>query len=74
MTNITISMNQQLIDAGRKYAQKHQTSLNALLRKLLAQAVESDSSAWIDECFDKMNKLNVNSEGNLWNREDLYDI
>lgn len=74
MVNITISVNQNLLDAGRRYAQKHQTSLNALIRKLLEQAVVIDSTDWIDECFEKMDKLHIDSKGRQWRREDLYDL
>jgi len=74
MANITISMNQKLLNAGRIYAQKHQTSLNALIRKFLEQTVVIDSTDWIDECFEKMDKLQINSKGRQWRRDDLYDI
>jgi hypothetical protein len=74
MPNITISLNEKLIKAGRDYAEKHQTSLNALIRKLLEQTVENDSTIWLDECFEKMDRLNVDSKGKRWKREELYDI
>jgi hypothetical protein len=74
MPNITISLNQGLLKAGRLYAEKHQTSLNALIRKTLEQTVLSDSTNWMNECFEKMDKLNVDSNGIQWKREELYDI
>ncbi|RLC21761.1 MAG: hypothetical protein DRH93_11170 [Deltaproteobacteria bacterium] len=74
MANITISMNQNLLNAGREYAQKHQTSLNALIRNLLEQTVVANSTDWINECFEKMDKLHIDSKGSQWRREDLYDI
>ena len=74
MSNITISLNERLLKAGRQYAEKHQTSLNALIRRLLEQTVQSESTDWIDECFEKMDSLNINSEGRRWKREELHDI
>jgi hypothetical protein len=43
MANITISIDEALLKAGRKYAEKHQTSINGLIRKLLEESVESQS-------------------------------
>jgi plasmid stability protein len=74
MANITISLDDDLLKAGRKYAQKHQTSMNALIRKLLSQAVTDDSNEWIEECFRLMDRTGANSKGLKWKREDLYDV
>jgi hypothetical protein len=74
MPNITISINEELLKAGRQYAQNHNTSLNSLIRKLLERTVDKSSQGWLDECFDKMDRVNVNSEGLKWKREDLYDV
>ena len=67
-------IHERLLKAGKKFAEEHQTSLNALIRKLLEQNVETASTDWIDESFDKMDRLKVNSEGRKWNRGELYDI
>ncbi len=74
MPNITISLDEDLLKAGRKYASEHRTSINALVRKLLEQTVRSQSKAWLDECFDLMDQAKVNSRNKRWNREDLYDV
>lgn len=74
MPNITISLDEHLLKSGRQYAEKHQTSLNALIRNLLEQTVKSDSTQWIDECFSLMDRANVRSQGKRWKREDLYDV
>ena len=73
MPNITISMDKDLIESGRRYAKKHNTSLNALIRKLLKQTVSHQSQDWLDQCFDLMDKAAVDSKGVSWKREDLYD-
>ncbi len=73
MPNITISLDEDLLKAGRKYAQMHDTSMNALIRRLLEQTVRSESKDWLDECFRLMDQTEANSEGKRWKREDLYD-
>lgn len=74
MSNLTISLKNELIKSGRDYAKQHNTSLNALIRELLQKKVEDSSINWLEECFLLMDKLNVNSKGKKWNREDLYDV
>ena len=73
MSNITISLDEALVKSGRRYAEKHQTSLNALIRTSLEKTVRSPSDSWIEECFRLMDRANVNSRGRRWQREDLYD-
>jgi len=74
MANITISIDEALLKAGRKYAEKHQTSINGLIRKLLEETVESQSKDWLQECFDLMDRAKGNSRGKRWKREELYDV
>jgi len=74
MSNITISIKDELLKESRRYTKKHNTSLNALIRKLLSKTVISSSNDWFDECFDLMNKANGNSKGKKWKREELYDV
>lgn len=74
MPNITISIDEDLLKSGRLYAEKHQTSINALIRKLLENTVRTQSEAWLDECFQLMDRINVNSNGKRWRREELYDV
>ena len=42
MKNITLSLDDALLEAGRQYAQRHQTTLNALVRDLLVRTVLAD--------------------------------
>ncbi len=73
MPNITISLDEELLKSGRRYAQAHQTSLNALIRKLLEQTVKLQTDDWLEESFRLMDRAGGNSKGRKWNREDLYD-
>ena len=74
MPNITISLDEELLKSGRRYAQKHQTSINALIRKLLEQTVRFQSDDWLEECFQLMDRAGGNSEGHKWNRKELYNV
>ena len=74
MPNITISIDEDLLKSGRRYAEKHQTSMNALIRKLLEQTVRSRSKAWFEECFQLMDRAGADSKGKRWKREELYDV
>jgi len=74
MPNVTIAINDNLLEKGRIYAQKHQTSLNSLIRNLLAQTVMEEKRNWIDDCFKLIDKAKGNSQGKKWRREELYDV
>jgi hypothetical protein len=75
MPNITISLDEEIIKSGRKYAREHQTSLNALIRKLLEENIGlKKQEAWADECFAVMDHAAADSGGQKWKREDLYDV
>jgi uncharacterized protein DUF6364 len=74
MPNITISLKEDLIKLGRQYAQKHNTSLNALIRKQLEQTLKGSSSDWLDECFKLMDRAKPKIVKRRWKREDLYDV
>lgn len=72
MPNITFSIEENLLKKGREYARKHRTSLNALIRKLLKDTVDS-SDNWLEECFTQMDRAQGNSAGKKWTREELHD-
>ena len=74
MKNITISLDDKVLQAGREYAKAHRMSLNALIRKLLAQTVLPASDNWVDEMLGLMDQAKGNSQGKKWTREDLYDV
>ena len=73
MQNITLSADPHLIAAGRKYAKKNHTSLNALIRTLLERTVtEAKHPDWLDALYEKMDATPGDSKGRKWKREDLY--
>ncbi len=73
MRKITISIQEDLLRAGRKYAQENHLSLNALIRQLLAKTVlKTSRKNWLEESFSLMDVTKGNSKGSKWKREDLY--
>ncbi len=72
MKNITLAIDEETLDAGREYAQRHNTTLNALVRELLQKTVLSDRKAVVTEMFRLMDAHPGNSEGKRWNREELH--
>ncbi len=72
--NITLAIDDETLAAARAYAKRHDTSVNALVRELLAQRVGSRRRQWIDQCFEFMDKANGDSQGKRWRREDLYRV
>ena len=72
MKNITLALDDETIDAGRAYAQLHQTTLNALVRDLLLKTVAGNREAGVREMFRLMDAYPGNSRGQQWTRDDLY--
>ncbi len=72
MANITLSLDDGLIKAGREYARKnHGTSLTNLIRKLLQDTVTPSSEQWVHECFALMDRARGRSGSKSLSREDL---
>ncbi len=72
MKNITLALDEETLEAGRAYAQRHQTTLNALVRELLTKTVLADRRALIGEMFRLMDANPGNSQGQRWKREELH--
>lgn len=72
MRNITLALDEETLEAGRSYASRHQTTLNALVRELLVKTLIADRQAAVTEMFRLMDAHPGNSHGNRWDREELY--
>ncbi len=74
MHNITLSILDDVLKAGRAYSRRHNISLNALIRNLLAKTVmRHANAALLEESFRLAEKAKANSHGKKWSREELYD-
>ena len=72
MKNVTLALDEETLEAGRSYAQRHQTTLNALVRELLMKTVVADREAAVREMFRLMDAHPGHSRGQRWTREELY--
>jgi len=75
MANLTLSLNDELLQKARELAAREQTSVNALVRDFLAQYVDARQRR--REALDALNALAERSvsqsTGGRWTREDLHD-
>ncbi len=74
MKNITLSIDDFLLQAGREYARQHNISFHVLVRRLIEQTVVKKQSQWLDDTFSLMDKANVKSGNEKWTRGDLYRV
>ncbi len=71
MANVTLSLSDDLVRAGREYAERHGTSLNALIRELLERQVSVSKKAKLKALFELADRTGANSRGWKWNREEI---
>ena len=74
MKNITLSIEDDVLQAGRAYARQHNVSFNVLVRRLIEQTVVQKQSRWLEDTFSLMDTADVSSNGDRWTREDLYRV
>jgi hypothetical protein len=74
MKNITLSIEDDVLQAGREYARIHNMSFNVLVRRLIEQTVVPNKGQWLDDTFSLMDKLNVSSGNQKWTRDELYRV
>jgi len=72
MKKITLALDEDAVEAGRAYAQRHQTTLNALVRELLVKTVSAHRDAAVREMFRLMDAHPGRAARKRWTREDLY--
>jgi plasmid stability protein len=65
-------MDDELIEKGREYAQRHGMSFNALIRDLLKRRITQESD-WVAESLRAMDAAGGRSGGRCFNRDELYD-
>lgn len=79
MKNVTLAIDEKLLDEARKLAQKRKTTLNAMVRSLLTHEVEQDERIacaregmrrLIEEAKTKARE--AGGEPYVWDRNDAY--
>jgi len=72
MKNVTLSMSEELLRASRSHASRRHTTLNQLIRDLLAAEVREDPKVRARELFASMDAGQPTRKGYRWKREDAY--
>jgi uncharacterized protein DUF6364 len=75
MKNITLAIDETLLEQARSLAERRKTSLNALVRALLASEIEQEDR--IATARRGMKRLMDESRGTMpsdyrWNRDEIY--
>ena len=75
MKNITLAIDEDLLERSRALAERRKTSLNALVRTLLASEIEQEDR--IAAAKRGMKRLMDESRGSMpadyrWNRDEIY--
>jgi hypothetical protein len=74
MANVTLSIDDELLKAGKEYSRKNLgCSLNELIRELLKKTVSPESTGWVEEVFKLADESGGNSGGKTWTREELHE-
>jgi hypothetical protein len=75
MRNITLSVDEEVLDAVRRHAAEHNSTVNALVREYLTNLAHHEDRA--RKARARMRELSKNSDGRLgkktWDREALHD-
>ncbi len=76
MSNITLAIPDDLLAKARSYAQRHGTTLNAMLREILERRLASaDESLSTDAWIARVRALSRPGQDRpawTWNRDELY--
>ena len=72
MANVTLAIEDKLLEKSRQYASQRGTSLNALLREMLAN-LTNENGAEIDEMINRLRNSRGHSGGVKIDRESLYE-
>ncbi|MGB0086379.1 MAG: DUF6364 family protein [Rhodomicrobiaceae bacterium] len=75
MKNITLSVDERVLAAVRRYASERETTVNGLVRDYLTRLANQEDRA--AQARSRLVELSATSEGSLgawkWDREELYD-
>ncbi|MCC6983090.1 MAG: hypothetical protein IT535_07440 [Bauldia sp.] len=75
MKNITLAVDEAVLDQVRKYAANHQTTVNALVRQHLEQIARNETR--VKEAMRELREMSDRSKARMgkrtWKRDDIYD-
>jgi hypothetical protein len=68
--NVTISLNERLLELSREYAKAQGKSFNEFIRDLLSGTVEGNAVSRVEAAFAEADRLNLRLEGEMPSREE----
>ncbi len=71
--NITLSLDEDVLERFQNLARKRGTTANALVREYIISEVEAKEKLTLEEGFRLADELNISLKGWKWNREEVYD-
>ncbi len=75
MSNITLSVPDELLQQARVVAAKRKTTVNAMVRAFIEEVAQTETA--LDRRRARLRELSENSQGEVgpitWKRDDLYD-
>ena len=72
--NVTLSIDEKLVQRARRLAASQGTSLNQMIRRLLEEATAASSPDHLLRELEALWSSDVgDSEGRTWHRDELYD-
>lgn len=78
MANITLKIDDELLEKARRLAGKKNTSINAIVRQRIAEFVEKDSGReaalkGLEDFYRKCSEHGVRIGNRSWNRDELHE-
>ncbi|RYG23604.1 hypothetical protein EON82_13490 [bacterium] len=73
MRNLTLSLDERLLEESREYARKHGTTLNGLIRDLLTKTVGQEQGTAFAAMIEEAKAMNLRSEGGPLSREEAHE-
>ena len=74
MKNITLAIDETLLNRGRSFAQRRNLSFNAFVRGLIEKSVQEEPLIWTEDAFALMDAAAATPNPAGWSREDLYRV
>jgi hypothetical protein len=70
--NVTLALDEWLVERARDYAQARDLTLNSLIRQLLTDAVAPSGTTGPETTFRLIDEAQPRGSMGKWRREDLY--
>ncbi len=72
--NVTLSLDESLLESAKSYAAGRGMSLNAFVKKLIERELKRSSPDWVDSFIGKAKVSGATSRGERpMTREEIYD-